>query len=79
MNCVKLLGQGFMAREFYRRVVVSHVRIDALDRFAKLRTPKTIAVLKTLPPYGRREVTLPTDLQNKAPSSKNTIQISINK
>jgi len=47
MNCVKLLGQGLMAREFDRQVAELHVRIDALNRFTKLGTPKTIAVLKT--------------------------------
>ena len=46
MNCVKLLGQGLMAREFDRQVAELHVRIDALNRFTKLGTPKTIAVLK---------------------------------
>jgi IS5 family transposase len=47
MNCVKLLGQGLMARQFDRQVAELHVRIDALNRFTRLGTPETIAVLKT--------------------------------
>jgi len=47
MNCVKLLGQGLMARGFDTQVAELHVRIDALNRFTKLGTPKTIPVLKT--------------------------------
>ena len=46
MNCVKLLGQGLMAREFDRQVAELHVRIDALNRFTELGTPETIAVQK---------------------------------
>ncbi len=46
MNCVKLLGQGLMAREFDRQVAELHVRIDALNRFTGLGVPKTVAVPK---------------------------------
>jgi len=36
-----------MAREFDRQVAERHVRIDALNRFTNLETPKPIAALKS--------------------------------
>jgi len=44
MHCVKLLGQGLMARDFDRQVAEVHVRIAALNRFTALGIPKTVPV-----------------------------------
>ena len=41
MNCVKLLGQGLMARDFDRQVTELHVRIVVLNRYTALGIPVT--------------------------------------
>ena len=41
MNCVKLLGQGLMARDFYRQVAELQVRITVLNRYTALGIPGT--------------------------------------
>jgi len=47
MRCVKLLGDGIMARELDRQVAELQIRADVLNRFTSLGIPKTVAVLKT--------------------------------
>ena len=47
MRCVKLLGDGIMARELDRQVAELQIRADVLNRFTALGIPKTVAVLKT--------------------------------
>ncbi len=44
MNCVKLLGQGLMARDFDRQVAELRVRIAVLNRYTALGIPVTEAV-----------------------------------
>ena len=44
MNCVKLLGQRLMARDFDRQVAELHVRAALLNRFTQLGTPVTVAM-----------------------------------
>jgi len=46
MRCVKLLGDGIMARELDRQVAELQIRADVLNRFTALGIPKTVAVLK---------------------------------
>ncbi len=41
MNCVKLLGQGLMARDFDRQVAELQVRIAVLNRYTALGIPIT--------------------------------------
>lgn len=41
MNCVKLLGQGLMARDFDRQVAELQVRIVVLNRYTALGIPVT--------------------------------------
>ncbi|WP_420010821.1 transposase, partial [Tateyamaria sp.] len=41
MNCVKLLGQGLMARDFDRQVAELQVRIAVLNRYTALGIPVT--------------------------------------
>ena len=41
MNCVKLLGQGLMARDFHRQVSELQVRIAVLNRYTTLGIPIT--------------------------------------
>lgn len=41
MTCVKLLGQGLMARDFDRQVAELQVRIAALNRYTALGIPVT--------------------------------------
>jgi hypothetical protein len=36
MNCIKLLGQGLMARDFVRQLAELQVRIAALNRYTAL-------------------------------------------
>lgn len=36
MNCVKLLGQGIMARDFDRQVAELQIRIAVLNRYTAL-------------------------------------------
>jgi hypothetical protein len=44
MHCVKLLGDGIMAREFDRQVAELQVRAAVLNRFTALGIPKTSPV-----------------------------------
>jgi len=44
MNCLKLLGQGLMAKTFDRQVAEMHIRIAAMNRFTALGTPITLPV-----------------------------------
>ena len=44
MNCLKLLGQRLMARDFDRQVAEIHVRIAVLNRYTTLGIPITKAV-----------------------------------
>ena len=44
MNCLKLLGQGLMAKTFDRQVAEMHIRIAAMNRFTALGTPVTLPV-----------------------------------
>lgn len=41
MNCVKLLGQGLMARDFDRQVAEIQIRIAVLNRYTALGIPVT--------------------------------------
>ena len=41
MNCVKLLGQGLVPRDFYRQVAELQVRIAVLNRYTALGIPGT--------------------------------------
>lgn len=43
MNCVKLLGQRMMSREFDRQVAEVHIRVAVLNRFTALGIPVTVA------------------------------------
>ena len=43
MNCVKLLGQRLMSREFDRQVAEVQIRVAVLNRFTALGTPMTVA------------------------------------
>ena len=47
MHCVKLLGDGIMARDLDRQVAELQIRADVLNRFTALGIPKTIAVVKS--------------------------------
>lgn len=44
MNCIKLLDQSFMARDFDRQVAELQVRIAVLNGYAGPATPVTVAV-----------------------------------
>ncbi len=44
MNCVKLLGQRLMARDFDRQVAEVQIRVAALNRFTALGIPTTVAI-----------------------------------
>lgn len=44
MNCIKLLGQSLMAREFDRQVAELQVRVALLNRYTALGIPVTEAV-----------------------------------
>ncbi|MFV0245446.1 MAG: IS5 family transposase, partial [Qingshengfaniella sp.] len=44
MNCIKLLGQSLMARDFNRQVAELQVRIAVLNRYTALGIPITEAV-----------------------------------
>ena len=44
MNCVKLLGQSLMARDFDRQVAEVQVRIAVLNRYTALGIPVTEVV-----------------------------------
>ena len=41
MNCMKLLGQKLMARDFHRQTAELQVRIAILNRFTALGIPVT--------------------------------------
>ena len=43
MNCVKLLGQRLMSRQFDRQVAEVQIRVAVLNRFTALGTPMTVA------------------------------------
>ena len=44
MHCVKLLGQGLMARDFDRQVAEVQVRVATLNGYTILSIPVTKAV-----------------------------------
>jgi len=44
MNCIKLLGQSLMSRDFGRQVAELQVRIAVLNRYTALGIPVTEAV-----------------------------------
>ena len=44
MNCIKLLGQSLMARDFDRKVAKLQVRIAVLNGYTALVIPVTVAV-----------------------------------
>ena len=43
MNCVTLLGQRLMSREFDRQVAEVQIRVAVLNRFTALGIPMTVA------------------------------------
>ena len=43
MNCVKLLGQRLMSREFDRQVAEVQIRVAVLNHFTALGIPMTVA------------------------------------
>lgn len=43
MNCVKLLGQRLMLRDFDRQVAAIQIRAAVLNRFTALGMPMTVA------------------------------------
>ena len=43
MNCVKLLGQQLMSRDFDRQVAEVQIRVAVLNRFTALGIPMTVA------------------------------------
>lgn len=43
MNCVKLLGQRLMSRQFDRQVAGVQIRVAVLNRFTALGIPMTVA------------------------------------
>ncbi len=43
MNCVKLLGQRLMSRDFDRQVAEVQIRAAVLNRFTALGIPMTVA------------------------------------
>ena len=44
MNCIKMLGQSLMARDFERQVAELQVRIAVLNGYTALGIPVTVAV-----------------------------------
>lgn len=44
MNCVKLLGQRLMARDFDRQIAELHIRVVVLNGFTALGIPVTETV-----------------------------------
>ena len=44
MNCMKLLGQKLMSRDFERQTAEIHIRIAVLNRFTALGIPVTQSV-----------------------------------
>ena len=43
MNCVKLLGQRLMSRDFERQVAEVQIRVAVLNRVTALGIPMTVA------------------------------------
>ena len=43
MNCVKLLGQRLLSRDFDRQVAEVQIRAAVLNRFTALGIPMTVA------------------------------------
>ena len=43
MNCVKLLGQKLMSRDFDRQVAEVQIRAAVMNRFTALGIPVTVA------------------------------------
>jgi hypothetical protein len=43
MNCVKLLGQRLMSRDFDRQVAEVQIRAAVMNRFTALGIPVTVA------------------------------------
>ncbi len=64
MNCIKLLGQSVMARDFDRQVAEIQVRIAVLNRYTALGRPVTQAIGQIRPEKG--DVCQSIDLCNKA-------------
>ncbi len=44
MNCMKLLGQRLMSRDFDRQVAEVQIRAAVLNRFTALGIPVTVAL-----------------------------------
>ena len=44
MNCVKLLGQKLMSRDFDRQVAGVQIRAAVMNRFTALGIPVTVAL-----------------------------------
>ena len=44
MNCVKLLGQKLMSRDFDRQVAEVQIRAAVMNRFTALGIPVTLAL-----------------------------------
>ena len=44
MNCVKLLGQRLMSRDFDRQVAEVQIRAAVMNRFTALGIPVTLAL-----------------------------------
>ena len=53
MNCIKLLDQGLMARDFDRQVAELQVRIAVLNRYTALGIPITEPVAKSVRGKGK--------------------------
>ena len=44
MNCIKLLGQSLMSRDFDRQVAEIQIRVAVLNRYTALGIPVTVPV-----------------------------------
>ncbi|SFQ98306.1 hypothetical protein SAMN04515673_101591 [Poseidonocella sedimentorum] len=44
MNCIKLLGQSLMSRDFDRQVAEIQTRVAVLNRYTSLGIPVTVPV-----------------------------------
>ena len=64
MNCIKLLGQSLVVRDFERQVAELQVRIAVLNGCTALGIPVTVAIGEIRP--GKGEDPPSTDLQKKA-------------
>jgi hypothetical protein len=67
MNCIKLLGQSLMARDFDRQVAELHVRIAVPNGYTALSIPVIVALGWVRP--GKGETRSNPDLCNSAPSA----------